>query len=444
MPSRSFPTSSRSATVALPLGLGVLVLSLALLPGPARADDADLARLAASWRDRLTTRILPYWYDTAVDWKRGGYLLADDGKGHRGGATEKQIVTQARMVWGFSLAHRLGFSSANRDYLKAADVGYRFLLDHFRDPRNGGYFWSTDLEGQVRNDRKNLYGETFVIYAFVEYFRAGGEQPALAHALELYRTLQRHTHDAAHDGWGEHYTRDWRLVTEQDDQVVVELAGKKSANAHLHWMEALTELYLATRDPEVRRSLEEALRLNATWFYPPDPAQAAFHREFDGRRVTGGRSDGLSYGHNVEFAWLMLRAQKALGRPRSWGHFEAYLNHALRCAADPEHGGIAYTGNGNEPASNRDKVWWSQAEWIAALTDALQHRPNPAYREALRKAVGFIDRYQQDTADGIWHDTVSWDGAPKRPVKAHNWKANYHDVRAMVKFIEAFATAAKR
>ena len=392
MPSRSFQASRRFRTVARRWGPGLWILSLGLLFRPAVAGDVNLADLAASWRAQLTAHILPYWYNTAVDWERSGYLLADDGAVHRGGATEKQIVTQARMVWGFSLAHRLGFSSAKRDYLKAADVGYRFLLDHFRDQQNGGYFWSTDLEGHPRNDRKNLYGEAFVIYAFVEYFRGGGEQPALAHALDLYRTLQRHTHDAAHGGWGEHYTRDWRLVTGQDDQVVVELAGKKSAHANLHCMEALTELYLAPRAPEVRRSLEEALRLNATWFYPPDPAQAAFHREFDGRRVTGGRSDGLSYGHNVEFAWLMLRAQKALGQPRSWGRFETYLNHALRCAADPEHGGIAYTGKGDESATNRDKGWGSQAEWNAALTTAPQPRAHPASPAALVHTLRLIAR----------------------------------------------------
>ena len=31
------------------------------------------------------------------------------------------------------------------------------------------------------------------------------------------------------------------------------------------------------------------------------------------------------------------------------------------------------------------------------------------------------------------------DGKVKNPAKAHNWKANYHDVRALVKLIDAFA-----
>jgi len=34
--------------------------------------------------------------------------------------------------------------------------------------------------------------------------------------------------------------------------------------------------------------------------------------------VTDPRSSRLSYGHNVEFAWLMIRAQKVLGTPLAW------------------------------------------------------------------------------------------------------------------------------
>jgi hypothetical protein len=32
-------------------------------------------------------------------------------------------------------------------------------------------------------------------------------------------------------------------------------------------------------------------------------------------------------------------------------------------------------------------------------------------------------------------DSVAEDGAPLRTDKAHNWKANYHDVRALAKFV---------
>ena len=48
-----------------------------------------------------------------------------------------------------------------------------------------------------------------------------------------------------------------------------------------------------------------------------------------------------------------------------------------------------------------------------------------------------MNKYQADPKDGVWLDTVSADGKPKSSGKAHAWKANYHDVRAIVTFIEA-------
>ncbi|MHB8522124.1 MAG: AGE family epimerase/isomerase [Limisphaerales bacterium] len=386
---------------------------------------------------QLAEKVMPYWLET-VDAEHGGYLLADDVKG-KGVATEKQIVTQARMIWGFSTAHENGLSDARHNYLKAAENGYRFMLDHFLDPQYGGYYWKTDLAGKPLKERKLLYGESFVIYAFVEYYRASGDQGALQHAMDLYRTLQKNCHDGQHGGWIEHCERDFHPVPDNDPQPEVEIAGYRSANSHLHWMEALTELYAATKDPDVKKSLAEALHINATWFYPPDPGQSAFHRHPDWSPVTDPRSAGLSYGHNVEFAWLMVRAEKVLGRKPSWPHFDAIMNHALKCGYDHERGGLYSRGYDDRPATELEKIWWVQAEMLAALTDGLKHEPkNAAYSKALDQELQWLVAYQINSPDGIWLESVNADGTPKSTAKAHSWKGAYHDVRGIVKFTDAF------
>ncbi len=404
----------------------------------ATPSSADLSQLAREFHTDLSEKVLPYWYDRCVDWPRGGFVLADDASRPAPPATEKMIVTQARMIWGFAHAYRKGYRDPQRDYLRAARQGYQFLIEKFRDPVNGGYYWKTDLAGQPTNDRKYLYGEAFVIYALVEYHRASEDPVPLRHAMDLYHALQAHCHDKKNDGWGEHYTRDWQWIAEQDPRIEVERAGLKSANAHLHWMEALTELYDASRDKEVKKSLTEALKINQKWFYPKQIGKAAFHRHPDWSPVTDPASAGLSYGHNVEFAWLMVRAEQVLGRRPSWSYFDAILDHALKYGTDRERGGLYNRGLDNQPATDTDKVWWSQAEFMAALTIGLQHRENPAYREALVKLIAFLRARQIVPADGIWLDTVTAEGLPKSSGKAHNWKANYHDLRGIVKFVEAF------
>ena len=393
---------------------------------------------AREFEAQLSDKILPYWYDTAIDQRYGGYLLSDDAARPARPATEKQLVTQARMVWGFSHAHRKGLSDARRDYLKAAEQGYRFLLEHFLDQQHGGYYWTTDPAGKPLSRLKIVYGESFVLYGFVEYYRASGDKAALQRALELYRVLQQHAHDSKYGGWIEHFQPDWTPILTPGPELVVEVGGYKSANTHLHLLESLTELYETSHDAAVRQSLEEAVRLNCTYFYPSNAAASAFHRHLDWQPVTEASSAGLSYGHNVEFAWLMIRAQQVLGQPPAWPHFKAHVDHALRYGYDHARGGLYSRGMDDQPANDTDKVWWVEAEMLAALTDGLRHENNQAYSEALDSLLSFIFKYQANPKDAIWLDTVAADGTPKVTAKAHNWKANYHDVRAIVKFIEAY------
>jgi cellobiose epimerase len=423
------------------------LLLLALLWASAASGYAmDFSTPAREMKAQLAGKILPYWYHTGQDTKRGGYLLADDAINGRGTPDEKQIVTQSRMVWAFSLAQLEGYSDTNLNYLPAAAQGYHFLLGHFLDRQYGGYFWTTDLNGKPVNDCKLLYGQAFVIYAFVEYYRASGDKEALARAMDLYHTVQTHLYDTKNGGWFEHADRTWKPLAPGDRRNQVEVVGFKSANSHLHWMEALTELYETTHDPDVKKSLVEALRITATYFYPDDPSKCAFHRQFDWQPVTVASSAGLSYGHNVEFAWLMIRAENVLGRKPSWEHFYTLLNHALKNGYDHRRGGLYYRGFDDQPATDTEKVWWVQAEMLSALTDALknqdQHpdpKEGPRCETALKQELIFITTSQVDPRTGIWLYAVTANGKPVDTTLANSWKANYHDVRAMMKFVDAFA-----
>jgi len=233
-----------------------------------------------------------------------------------------------------------------------------------------------------------------------------------------------------------------------DDGVIpLGIPGLKSDDAHLHWMEALTELYEVTRPRPIRTSfdaplrlaqvLREALRINATYFYPRRPARSVSYREPDWRRNPGERYERFSYGRMVEFAWLMIRAERILGRRPSWGHFRALVDHALEYGYDHRRGGLYEAGIGAEPAFETDKVWWVQAESLAALTVGLRHRGDAGYARSLNRLLQFLRAHQIDPQDGIWLDTVAADGTPLLTGKAHRWKAAYHDLRATLMFLDA-------
>ncbi len=390
-------------------------------------------------REDLRKRVLPYWHDTAVDWEGGGYALADDAVAGRSKPLEKQLVTQAGMVWTFSLAYRKGFSDTMRDYRRAARHGVEFLRTRMRDPEHGGYYFAVSPDGtKASNPGKLLYGQAFVILGLVEYYRATRDRSVLKDAVALFRLIQEKAHDGRNRGWFEHFDRNWTPLKPRDPNAVVEVAGFKSGNTHLHLMEAFTELYMETHDGPVRTALLEAVDLNRTHFHPEDPSKSAFHFHPDWKPVDDPRSAGLSYGQNVEFAWLMVRALETLGMRSAWPHFHAHLGHALRYGTDRERGGVYHLGSGNAPATDTDKVWWVQAEMMAALVDGLRNRPDDEeYARALRLLLDFVAKYQTDPKTGIWLDTVTADGKPKSTGLAHSWKANYHDFRALVRFADA-------
>jgi cellobiose epimerase len=264
-------------------------------------------------------------------------------------------------------------------------------------------------------------------------------------------------------GWIEHFEADWRPIggspaatvgtgTAQpmvDAQIGVGIGvvGAKSGEAHLELMAALTELHRvgqeagassAAPDLKVEDALAEALDVNLTHFFPADAGQAYPYRQADWQRPLGAKFREVTYGRNVEFAWLMLEAQEALGREPLWQRFDALLQHALKYGFDQEQGGLYAIGFGDRPALVTEKVWWAQAEMVAALTASVRQRAAPAHVQALEQLLGFLSSYQIDPNDGVWFDAVKADGSPWRTAKRHGRKTPLHELRAMVRFIETF------
>ena len=436
------------ARLAGVIRLGVC-LSVALTLGTASASAAErLASCAAAplLRAEVEQRWLPFWLRT-VDPVVGGYVVSAPAGGPPDGA--RQLVAQARLVWGFAHAARAGFAPGAAVYLDAAGAGYRYLKAHHLDPRSGGYYWSTTSAGHALDTRKILYGQAFVIYAFVEYARASGDAAALADARALFAVLDAHARDRVHGGWLEHFEADWRPILEHR-YLHVEVAGYKSANTHLHMMEALAELAADSRDRSVRAALADTLYITSTRFFPaPDATVTMLTPEWGSQhdswapatlaRWVRARARGplVSYGHNVEFAWLARRADDVLGRPVNRERFDRFLAHTLTRGVDPQQGGVYEFGYGDAPAHALDRVWWPQAEWLAGLTMALRDGPSPRYDAARTRLLDWTAAHQADPATGLWRERIHADGQAEPGPLAHDWKVNYHDLRAVTAYLQS-------
>jgi len=255
--------------------------------------NSSFQQSALEWSTLLRERMLPYWLNTTVD-SRGGYRVYDPGdrswraqlRSAMNGRTNRQlenlrgVISQARLLWVFSHAHILGYSTTQHDYLNAAAHGYSYLIESMLDRQYGGFYWKTDVNVGVIEPQKILYGQSMVIYALVEYHRASGLSDPLEYACSLYETVQQNFHDRAQRGWIEHCEPDFTPLTSTGQRLpgMPDIVGFKSGDAHLHWMEALTELYSEVKDASMRDSLIEAIDLLCTIFYPSDVSASCEYR----------------------------------------------------------------------------------------------------------------------------------------------------------------------
>ena len=183
----------------------------------------------------LTETLLPFWAERAVESTHGGFQTNYDRKGRRTAVTEKSMLSQARCVFAFSHAARLGFEWD--ECLDAITQGIDFLFLHFRDRQHDGYFWITEEDGHVKDNSKTIYGHSFLIYAFAEHALSTGDLRSANEACRLFDLLMAKAADIQYGGFFEHFTADWRLQAVRQG-VFCELGqGCVDFAAVLSWLE---------------------------------------------------------------------------------------------------------------------------------------------------------------------------------------------------------------
>jgi mannobiose 2-epimerase len=98
--------------------------------------------------------------------------------------------------------------------------------------------------------KKKIYGLAFCIYGLAEYYKASRNNVALQYAKDLFKYIERYSHDEKNDGYFEAFTREWQTISDlrlsdKDNN------EKKTANTHLHVIEAYANLYLVWPDTKL-------------------------------------------------------------------------------------------------------------------------------------------------------------------------------------------------
>ena len=416
----------------------VIVVLLSVWPESCPAQDrSDLAKkYVPKFEKILKENIASFWLTKSIDRVNGGYTINFGPKSEPKGEGTKMIVTQARTVWLFSRLARAGYGG--KEYLDAADVGYRFLKDKMWDAKNGGFYWEVDTTGnQKLKPRKHLYGQSFGLYAVSEYYLASQRKDVLEFAIRLFNLLDAKSHDDLYGGYIEFFNEDWTPAPASEGSYMGGDPSLKLMNTHLHLLEAMTTFYRASRLPLARERLLELINIESNAVVRKGLGACTDKYQRDWTPRLEGDYARVSYGHDIENVWLLMDACEAAGVSNHpfLDLYRTLFDYSLKYGYDETNGGFYDSGPFNQPADRRAKVWWVQSEAIVSALYMHRLTHDPKYLPIFEKTAEFIEKNMVDWENGEWHANITPEGKPQGD-KANTWKAGYHNGRAMIECLE--------
>jgi mannobiose 2-epimerase len=432
-----------------------MIIFSALLNVSGQGKPADLTAIAGEMKDLLLKNMMPVWYPRVIDKEYGGYLSDFNYKWEMTKNQNKMIVTQGRHVWTCS---KMKAFTGDLVYHEYARHGYLFLRDFMWDKQYGGFFNLVTREGKPVNEGndkdipKNAYGNAFAIYGLAAYYRESGEQGALDLAKDAFRWLEKGSHDAVYGGYFQFLHQDGSPIKAGGPRGI----PPKDQNSSIHILEALTELYQVWPDELLRKRLDEMLHLirdvivserGSLHLYLNENLTPVSYQD-SSKQIHQKRYflDHMSFGHDVETAYLLMEASEALNHEADKKTLEtgkkmvdnAMLNGWDNSNAGVYDAGYFYKNEKNVTILRDTKNWWAQAETLNTLLIMSELYPDDPmnYRKRFADQWKFIKDYLIDWENGDWY-SGSLDKEPKMKngTKSNIWKGSYHTSRSLMNCI---------
>ena len=374
----------------------------------------------------LNDNILSFWSRKMVD-PMGGFYGRIDGQGKLHEQADKAVILNTRILWTYSAAYQI---TGNPKHKLMADRAYEYIAKYFIDFKNGGVFWSVDNQGQVVSDKKQTYAQAFAIYALSEYHKINEYKRAKDFCLRIFELMEEHTYDVLNNGYLEALSAQWGKLAD------VRLSDKdmnadKTMNTHLHVLEAYTNLYRIWPDQKLKGRLKNLIEVMLDRFVND---QGHFNLFFTDKWEL--LSHEISFGHDIEGAWLLCEAAEVLGDEElieRVNQIAIKMTDAALKGLDTD-GGLMNEA-GPDGITDDDKHWWPQAEALVGLINAWQITGNEEYMVQMKRVWTFIRTYIMDK-DGEWHWKVNRHGdIDYQEDKAGPWKCPYHKGRAMIEIM---------
>ena len=411
----------------------------------------DPMEIADEMEQVLTTGMMDFWYPRCVDREFGGYLTGFDNVWNQKEKQPKFIVTQARHTW--ASAQMAKVYPENKMYHEVSEHGYRFLREKMWDNQYGGYFSMVTREGKPFEDEpygghKTAYGNAFAIYGLAAYFEISHDSSALKQAIKSFHWLEEHSHDPEFGGYFQFIKRDGTPLVEGFGNT-----PPKDQNSSIHLLEGLTELYKVWKDDLLRSRIEEMLVIIRDTITTDKGYMNLFFRRdwspvlYTDKTYSGGRNkhlfDHVSFGHDIETAFLLLEAAEAIGIESDESTHrisKKMTDHTITNGWDPGTGATYDAGYyfGEQEnitiLKNHTPFWVSTESFHTMLIMSRLYPDDPInYYDKFATTWDYCKKYLIDHENGGWYSTGTNEvPSAKNADKGGIWKGNYHAARSLI------------
>ncbi|TVQ06269.1 MAG: hypothetical protein EA359_01355 [Balneolaceae bacterium] len=412
------------------------------------------ADICADIESTLQDHILELWYPDVLDFNNGGYHSSFSNKWKLTQEREKFVVSQARHLW--FISHYYLNNQKNENLESYANHGYQFLRDHFLDNEHNGFYSSRiDLaDYPIKSDSgiKDIYCNSFCIFALAEYYKAFGDEDALNLSISTFYWILNTAYIEKYGSYlryvGNHGEQISKIDQKKISSYLEPYIRAVDYDSVLHLFEAFISLYRIWPDKLLRSKIEELFNIisnrlinkqkNILRFYQQDWKPLPI-KSSSLRNPMNGYSNYFSFGHDLQTAFLLFQAARILDFDENniIKKIRDVCDHVLNTGWDKDFGGIYMHGvyeDNKLIILNRKKAWWVQAEALPPLLLlAMKSNDREKYCTYFLHTWAYIQNYLIDHVNKGWF----FEGYDQKPdaitgLKANIWKTPYHTGRALV------------
>lgn len=368
-------------------------------------------------RDWLFEDAFPLWSTTGLDRSHGGFVEQLDGNG---AVLPRPLRARlvGRQIYAFSIAARLGWAGPAREVVRH---GLDYLLSEV--VRDGKVMPLSPRDGTTAVEGFDLYDQAFVLFGMAAAASVGESTLELSRLAREILAEMRAGYSHPFAGFEEGRPRTLPL----------------KANPHMHMLEA-SLAWCEVSDPDgVWDALaNEIVSLCLTHFL--DPKTGALREYFDGdwRLIAGEAYDVVEPGHQLEWAWLLIRWGLRKQMPDAIAAGQRLIEIAENHGVSAQGLAVNELGPDLSVRSNLHRLW-PQTERIkafVALGWVAADQPERQYADhKMEAAAKGLLRYTHHPVHGGWWEHLDASGQPlDEPIRASSL---YHITCAVMEMTRA-------